>query len=282
MDLPALFDRIEETLLAQFREAGFVQHPGDRGANREEILRRFLGERLPRRYGVTNGEIITKKGAHSHSADIIVYDAEYCPVVYANETKVIPIEGVYGIIEVKSALSKQEFIDAARKIAAFKDLAPRDLSVIRTREYVTVHRPSRPFGIVLGFTLADNSLESLQANYEELNKEIYWVNNFANFVAVLGAGILRLEKIDFSTGDKQPLLDTDELVNLVETQQKRARTGEPQLDIMFRMVREELGGRSFGRFYVYLLILLEAMRLGVPDLALYVDPTLPPTIRRES
>ena len=34
------------------------------------------------------------------------------------------MEGVYGIIEVKSTLSKSEFVDAAKKIEAFKKLAP--------------------------------------------------------------------------------------------------------------------------------------------------------------
>lgn len=39
MDLSERFARVEETLLSQFREAGFVQHQGDKGENREEILR---------------------------------------------------------------------------------------------------------------------------------------------------------------------------------------------------------------------------------------------------
>ena len=104
--------------------------------------------------------------------DILIYDKINCPVLYAGETKVLPIESVYGGIEVKSRLSKAEFADAVDRIAKFKDLAPRDLSVIQTREYTTVHRPSRPFGIVFGFDLGDNSLQSLLQNFDELNKDI--------------------------------------------------------------------------------------------------------------
>jgi len=90
--------------------------------------------------------VITRSGEQSHAADVIIYDADSGPVLYSGDTKILPVEAVYGIIEVKSRLSKAEFIDASKKVEAFKRLAPRDLSVIQTREYVTVHRPSRPFG----------------------------------------------------------------------------------------------------------------------------------------
>ena len=39
---------------------------------------------------------------------------------------------------------------------------------------------------------------------------------------------------------------------------------------------------TFGRFFVYLLIVLERMRLGVADLGRYLDPDMPMAIRRES
>jgi hypothetical protein len=144
MDVAERFKKIEQTLLARFEEAADVNHKGDRGENREKILREFLEEHLPRRYGVAKGEVVTRDGDHSHSADIIVYDAHSGPVLYAGDTAILPVEAVYGIIEVKSRLSKAEFVDASKKVESFKRLAPRDLSVIRTREYVTVHRPSRP------------------------------------------------------------------------------------------------------------------------------------------
>jgi hypothetical protein len=282
-DLREFFDQVEETLLALFRLAGFVQHAGDRGENREEILRDFLSKHLPDRYGVAKGEMITKEGLHTHSADIIIYDAANCPVLYAGQTKVVPIEGVYGIIEVKSRLSKEEFLDAARKIESFKRLAPRELSVIRTREYVTVHRPSRPFGIILGFELADNSLDSLADNWMALNKQIHDVNYFVNLVAVLGQGLLYYEKADLLVGEKSPLLDTDEFVALTLTAHKREANKEQLLDyIKIRVCTEESGTKTFGRFFVYLLIMLAKLRLGVADLGRYLDPDLPIMILRES
>jgi hypothetical protein len=282
MDVAERFKKIEQTLLARFEEAADVKHKGDRGENREEFVRDFLARHLPRRYGVTKGEVVTRAGGHSHSADIIVYDAHGGPVLYAGDTAILPIEAVYGIIEVKPRLSKAEFVDASKKVESFKRLAPRDLSVIQTREYVTVHRPSRPFGAVFAFDLADNSLESLLANWEERNGEVHDVNFFENVVVVLGAGLLTFEKVDLAAGEKHVLLDTDEFVDYMLTEQKRQRNSEEPTGQLVRLVIDKRGGESFGRFFVYLLIMLERMSLGVADLGRYLDPDIPIAIRRES
>lgn len=280
--LPQLLASVEATLLARFREAGFVKHAGDKGENREHILREFLSKYLPSRYGVAKGQIITKDGKISHSADIIIFDALNTPILYSEHTAIVPIEGVFGVIEVKSSLSKPEFIAAARQIESFKRMAPRELGLIETREYVTLHRASRPFGIVLGFDLADNSLESLSKNWQELNTEIHDVNYFVNFVCVLGCGVLHYEKVNLSIGEKTLLLDTDEFVNLVLTAHKRGSNNEPQDEILLRVVIEKINDGTFGRFFVYLLILLSRMKLNVPDLGRYLDPELPMVVVRES
>jgi hypothetical protein len=274
-------EKIEEGLLARFREAEAVQHAGDKGESRELLLRDFLGEHLPRRYGVTKGEVVTKAGDQSHSADVIVYDAVNCPVLYTGATTVLLVEGVYGIIEVKSTMSKAEFVDAAKKIEAFKRLAPRDLSVIQTREYMTLHRPSRPFGIAFGYSLADNSLSSLAANFDERHREVHHVDFFVNLLVVLGAGLVRAESVDLSAGEKHLLLGTDEVVDFILAQEHLKEQGETSSQLI-RTVGEHLGPRTFGRFFVYLLIILERMRLGVADLGQYLDPTLPLVVHRES
>jgi hypothetical protein len=282
MDMAEFFSHIEEGIAARSRQAGFVAHAGDRGENREEVLRDFLSGHLPKRYGVVKGEVVTKEGLHSHAADVIIYDSVNCPVLYSGQTAVVPIEGVYGVIEVKSRLSKQELQDAASKIESFKRLAPRDLSVIQTREYVTLHRPSRPFGMILAYELADNSLESLTANLEEEHRRIHDVNYFINLVCVLGAGVLYIEQANVSLGEKHIMLGTDELVDLIVLNEKRRRNQEDFDEIYLRAVPKELGALSFGRFFVYLLLTLSRSKLGIPDLGRYLDPEAPMLIHRES
>ena len=178
-------------------------------------------------------------------------------------------------------MSKTEYVDASKKIEAFKRMSPRDLSVIQTREYVTLHRPSRPFGIAFGYAVANNSLTSLRSNFEERNDEVHDVNFFVNLLAVLGAGVVHMERIDLSAGEKHLLLGTDEAVDFVLAERNRKEQGEESGQFL-RIVQEDLIARTFGRFFVYLLIILERMRLGFPDTGQYLDPTLPIAIHRES
>lgn len=230
---------------------------------------------------MTKGEVITQKGERSHAIDIIIYDAVNCPVLYAGRTSILPIEGVYGIIEVKTSLSKAEFVDAASKIASFKKLAPRDLGIIAVRDSVTLHRPSRPFGIVIGYQFSNNSLNSLKVNWQKQCNQVYDVNYFTNLVCVLGEGLLHYEQVNLSKGIKELLLDTDEFVNLVLTAHKRGDNGEESDEIILRIINEAVKDRTFGRFITYLLIMLTKMKLNVPDLSRYIDPELPIAIVKE-
>jgi hypothetical protein len=282
MDMRDFFVRVEQTMLARFRETAVIAHAGDRGENREEVLRDFLTAHLPKRYGITKGQVVTKDGQTSHAIDVIIYDALDCPILYEGRTAVVPVEGVYGIIEVKSRLSKPELLDATQKIESFKKLAPRDLSVIATREYVTVHRPSRPFGIALAYELADNSLDSLTNNLQEECARIHDVNFFPNLLVVLGTGLVHHEKADLSIGERTLLLDTDEFVNLILTAHKREAEGEPPLEVFTRLVSDHAGEQTFGKFFVYLQLMLARLRLGAVDIGRYIDPDAPIQVFRES
>jgi hypothetical protein len=111
---------------------------------------------------------------------------------------------------------------------------------------------------------------------------VHDVNFFENLVVVLASGLLAFEMVNLSAGEKHVLLSTDEFVNYMLTEQKRQRTGEPETGVLVRRIVEDRGAETFGRFFVYLLIALERMRLGVADLGRYLDPDMPMAIRRES
>lgn len=271
----SLFLSIESSISAQFETSKIISHSGDKGENREQFLIDFLSKHLPKRYGVVKGQVINKHGEISHAIDIIIYDAVNSPLFFSEKTAILPVEGVYGIIEVKSSLSKSEFLDAASKIDSFKKMAPRDLGVIATDEYVTVHSPSRPFGVVFGYGLSDNSLDSLSNNWREQCNSVYSVNYFVNYIFVLKQGLLRYEKVNFSTGEKDILISTDEFVDLVLSQKQKESQGVERDEIILRVIKETMSDGSFGRFFVYLLILLGGMKLNVPDLSQYIDNNLP-------
>ena len=86
-------------------------------------------------------------------------------LLYDETVQVFPIDCVYGIIEVKSELSKIEFLDGLEKIKIFKAMALGGMvqqSVAGA--WKLVHPRPRPFGMVFAYNLSKNSLESLVDN----------------------------------------------------------------------------------------------------------------------
>jgi len=191
MDAKALFRAISSKMHADFEASAQVAHRGSKGTIRENILRKFLEEgRLPSKYGLGSGEIVGRIKATSRQSDLIIYDKiDGVTLLYDEHTQVYPIDCVYGIIEVKSGLSKTEFIDALEKIAAFKSMAPHG-HVQLSRGGGTVSFPrSRPFGMVFAYNLAGNSLVSLTANLREWEQR-HPPELWPNYICVLGVGTI--------------------------------------------------------------------------------------------
>lgn len=191
MDAKALFQAISSKMHADFNASAQVAHRGSKGTIRENILRKFLEEgRLPSKYGLGSGEIVGRIKDTSRQSDLIIYDKiDGVTLLYDEHTQVYPIDCVYGIIEVKSGLSKTEFIDALDKIAAFKSMAP-DGRVRQPIGSATVSFPRpRPFGMVFAYKLAGNSLDSLTKNLREWEQR-HPPELWPNYVCVLGIGII--------------------------------------------------------------------------------------------
>src|ERR1039458_3811999 len=74
VDIRNVFKEISEQLLAEFRKTAQVSHPGGKGSLREDAFGKFLSERLPARYGVGRGEVITPENRVSGQLDIVIYD----------------------------------------------------------------------------------------------------------------------------------------------------------------------------------------------------------------
>lgn len=265
------FKLISQRMLVDFAEAGLGRNPGVKGGNREEKLAAFLSEKLPLQYAITSGEIAFRDGTLSNQADIIVYDRLRCPVLYSATSSIIPIDGTYGIIEVKSHLSKDELRDAALKVATFKEKAPRDLAVIRKTEHVTLARPGRPFGVVFGYRLKGNSLDSLVQNWMAINREVGIVNNWINMIAVLGEGLIILGRRKSETA-VEPFLETDALVNYTFA----AKEGKNDGNVHALPLAYSDDTLMF--FFFYSSAMLARTQVVPVDIGRYVDPNLPPIV----
>jgi hypothetical protein len=94
-------------LLARSQQAELMKHNLEKGLGNEQSLRDLLADILPHRYGVAKGKIINSSGEMSRQLDIIIYDSLNYPVLFIDENKnqILPVEGVYGVIEVKTSLT---------------------------------------------------------------------------------------------------------------------------------------------------------------------------------
>jgi hypothetical protein len=191
MDIQKVFRGISKKLMNDFEISAQINHNGNIGSFRENALKEFLEiGRLPKRYGIGNGEIVGHISNVSRQSDLIIFDQlDNIPLLYDTQVQVYPIDCVYGIVEVKSKLSKEKLLEGLENIKSFKQLSPND-SI--TKEFMflkqTIARP-RPFGFIFAYSLAGNSIDSLVKNlkeWEQKNSPEFW----PNLIVVLGEGII--------------------------------------------------------------------------------------------
>jgi len=192
MNIKKVFRGISQKLQTDFEISAEINHQGNKGTYRESALREFLlSGRLPKRFGIGTGEIIGPTRNVSKQSDLIIYDQlDGMSLVYDDNIQIYPIESVFGVIEVKSKLSKTELINSLENIKSVKCLCPRESVTKATNSLMRMTYPRpKPFGIVFAYSLSGNSLESLLDNLREWEKENskeFW----PNLVVVLGEGIL--------------------------------------------------------------------------------------------
>ncbi len=191
MDIQKVFRGISKKLLNDFEISAQIHHNGNIGEFRENALREFLEVgRLPKRLGIGNGEIVGHISNVSRQSDLIIFDQlDNIPLLYDSQVQVYPIDCVYGVVEVKSHMTKVKLIEGLENIKSVKALAPNDTI---KKEFIflsqTYKRP-KPFGFIFAYSLGGNSLSSLVDNLKEWetnNLPEYW----PNLIVVLGEGII--------------------------------------------------------------------------------------------
>lgn len=105
-----------------------IDHGPETGRRNEEILRKFLEQHLQRRYAVTTGKIIAADGRASKQSDVIINDRHSTPalILDGDPWSIVPIEATYGVITVKTTLSKATLRDAIENIVSVRSLSKQD------------------------------------------------------------------------------------------------------------------------------------------------------------
>ena len=256
MDVTKMYKDISKLVSAQFDITRNIHHHGDKGTIREDILRSFLLDgRLPKKYAIGHGEVISPNSQCSKSMDLIIYNQmEYAPIFYSESSQIMPVEVVAGAIESKSSLTKEEFEKALENIKSLKELQYDGTGYEQTGSGGSTFTKSKPFGIIFGYSLSGNSLTSLKGNlvdWESANPHECW----PNLVVVLNEGIIVHRK------------DNAQIDDLLNTHISSAS----------KPIVQTLRDDTVSDFYLKLLHLLNSTFLGNFSLESYFGkPNIPP------
>lgn len=170
--------------------------PGNVG---ESVVRKWLDEFLPKRFGICKGYIITSNLYYDgpmEEWDIIIYDALEAPTLFTRkngeETKTaIPVEYVRGVIEVKSALNKKSAEKAVKKLEKLKIF----IGANESQDYPKYFTP--PFiSSIIFFEIGIKTFKQYRASLDFIAK-MYQETDNAPF---MGALVLKSSKNQNHTG----------------------------------------------------------------------------------
>ena len=111
-----------------------LKHPGEFGAYREDLVKKWLRIITPEDFGIGSGFVIGPKGAISTQCDIIIYDKQRTPVLEnMDNQRFFPVETVCCIGEIKSTINSARELNlhllrACLKIRIEKEYGHRQVS----------------------------------------------------------------------------------------------------------------------------------------------------------
>lgn len=181
-----IFELAAAKLRQDFSELSTIPHSGLKGGEAENLVRAFLAQHIPRRFGVGAGFVIDPQDKVSRQNDVIIYDELNCPVYRASEDAAIfPSDNVAAVVEVKSRLTKRELRDGFEKIADVKSLAKSAPPEGRGGPL-----RQQTMGCIFAFE-SEITLETVAQEYGQLVGE-FGIGRHPDLVIVLDRGVLTL------------------------------------------------------------------------------------------
>ena len=90
-----------------------IDHPGESGRAREQILTSFIHRLVPSTFSVDTGFVVDAVGGLSKQVDIVIYRNDYAPVFEIGAVKHFLVESVVAVLEVKAAITSITRLDQA-------------------------------------------------------------------------------------------------------------------------------------------------------------------------
>jgi hypothetical protein len=149
VDLKKLFTNLQNQMLSRFKtiDEG-IEHDTTKGDASEINWINMLRPYLPDRYKIDKAFVIDSKENISEQQDIVIYDQQFSPSLFnQDETKYVPAESVYAVIEVKQDLKKEHVEYAGKKAASVRKLHRTSAKIIDKGEEKV---PRKLFRILAG------------------------------------------------------------------------------------------------------------------------------------
>lgn len=169
-----------------------LKHPRDIGDSREQILRKFLSSSgyLPSRYAVSDRSVrvVSTTGHMSREIDIALYDKLDAITLMNREDvyQVLPLENVYGVIQVKSRLTADTIQDGLANLASFKSLSRQAFPAGGFSISIGPKKSDQGFGLLFAYD-SDLSLVDVMAEIKKFADQ-HKPKEWANFIFVLNRG----------------------------------------------------------------------------------------------
>ena len=112
-----------KVLEAKLESSKLYDHNGLKGTCREEDLIRIIRDCIPECYGLKAGQVFSQDNQISNQIDVVIYDAIFSNYFKKDSSSFLfPAESIYGSIEVKSFLNKENFDMAINNIKSVRML----------------------------------------------------------------------------------------------------------------------------------------------------------------
>lgn len=145
-----------------------IEHNGVKGTAREDLLKKYLRDLLPKKYSISSGIIIDFNQNQSKQQDFIIHDAFNCPSFFKTDSNtILPVESVYATIEIKSSLNYDTLKQSVENVESVRKLQKLPNKNIISNEY----NEQYPLGFVFAYS-SEYSLEQIQKRLFELNKKV--------------------------------------------------------------------------------------------------------------
>ncbi len=109
----------------------FTSHPTTIGDASEANWVRMLKSFLPGRYEVGPVFALDAQGQQSEQIDLAIYDRQYSPLWFqAGASRIVPVESIYAVFEVKPEVNHEYMEYAAKKAASVRRLTRTSAKIV--------------------------------------------------------------------------------------------------------------------------------------------------------